>query len=102
MTCKVNRQLQPHYQLDLELNQYPISSTNNQKLEASSHSRNSSSSLLTSIFSSEEQDVTIAPPVAEGHVKRLAYPLSFFKYHGPSQKPGNSLYICTVKGCKKG
>ena len=39
--------------------------------------------------------------ITEGHVKRLAYPISFFKYHGPSQKPGNSLYICTVKGCKR-
>jgi hypothetical protein len=39
--------------------------------------------------------------VTEGHVKRLAYPLSFFEYHGPSQKEGNSLYICTVKGCKR-
>ena len=40
-----------------------LDSTNNQTLETSSHSRNSSSSSLASLFSSEEWDVTNAPPV---------------------------------------
>ena len=39
--------------------------------------------------------------ITESHVNKLAYPLSFFKYHGTSQKLGNLLYICTVKGCKR-
>jgi len=35
------------------------------------------------------------------YVKRFAYPLSFFEYHGHSKKEGNSLYICKIKGCKR-
>ncbi|XP_045032060.1 uncharacterized protein LOC116927770 [Daphnia magna] len=89
--------------LPLPVGVVPLRSTNTQTLDASRHSRESSSSSLTSASSSHsvQQDVHITPPVTEGHVKRLAYALSFFTYHGPSKKEGNSLYTCTVKGCKR-
>ncbi|KAK4007402.1 hypothetical protein OUZ56_012559 [Daphnia magna] len=96
-----------------------------------SRDSSSSSLTSTSSSHSVQQDVHITPPVTdtkcfatpyresntdlrrrnqmlyayaisiEGHVKRLAYPLSFFTYHKPSKKEGNSLYTCTVKGCKR-